>query len=38
MENSKNGLLVVPGKKQMMKYRRDTKKGKLSLEYVIPVG
>ena len=38
MENSKYGLLEERGKKQMMIYRRDTKKEKLSLEYVIPVG
>ena len=37
-ENCRCGLLAAPGKKRMMKYRRDTKKEKLSLEYVIPGG
>ena len=31
-------LLVEPGKKQMMKYRRNTKKEKLLLEYVTQLG
>ena len=35
MEKDRRGLLVVPGEKQVMKYRRDTKKEKLLLEYNI---